>query len=244
MNIWPFRKKIKGLQEAGIMQGFTDWHSHILPGVDDGIPDIEHSLEVLRAYEKMGVKRVWLTPHIMEDYPNEPMKLQERFNELKLAWNGKVELRLAAENMLDSLFEERLKERNLLPIGEDGQHLLVETSYFSPPMNFDELIDEIQHAGYYPVLAHPERYRYMNERDYRELKKNGVLFQTNMTSMVGMYGETARKKAEWMLKQGMLNLVGSDLHRLTSTSKFLTKAPTSKENLEGIVNLALNPQIK
>ena len=176
------------------MQGFTDWHSHILPGVDDGVPDMETALATLRAYEEMGVAHVWLTPHIMEDYPNTTEALRARFAELQEAWKGNVTISLAAENMLDSLFQERLEARDLLTIGNEGTHLLVETSYFNPPMDFDDMIDDIQGAGYYPVLAHPERYRYMNEADYKDLRRRGVLFQINMMSTVGMYGETARGK--------------------------------------------------
>lgn len=244
MGFWPFRRKVEGLREAGLMEGFTDWHSHVLPGVDDGIPDFEKALEVLTAYEKMGVKKVWLTPHIMEDFPNETAALRKRFAELLLEYDGNLELSLAAENMLDSLFEERLENNDFLPLGEDGQYLLVETSYFSPPMNFDELIDGIKSKGYYPVLAHPERYRYMSSDDYLKLKERGVLLQVNMMSLVGMYGESARKKAEWLLKKGMIDLAGSDIHRLSATTRYLEKSPDHRDALESLLNVAQNPTIR
>lgn len=244
MGIWPFKRKIEGLREAGLMENLTDWHSHILPGVDDGIPSMEKALEVLNAYEKMGVSTVWLTPHIMEDFPNETTALREKFSELCLEYDGPIELHLAAENMLDTLFEERLAAGDLLPIGKEGTHLLVETSYFSPPMNFDELIDDIKSAGYYPLLAHPERYRYMKESDYKSLKERGVLFQVNMMSLVGMYGETARKKAEWLLKKGMINATGSDIHRLSATLRYLDKSPDRRDALESILEIAHNPNIQ
>ena len=136
--------------------GFTDWHSHILPVVDDGIKTLEDSIRVLDTFEKLGVKRVWLTPHIMEDYPNSTDELRLRFGELKKAWTGSVELRLASENMIDNLFEERLESGDLLPIGDNGDHLLVETSCFTPPIAFDEVWDKIRRAGYFPVLAIPK----------------------------------------------------------------------------------------
>ncbi|MDE5652719.1 MAG: capsular biosynthesis protein [Muribaculaceae bacterium] len=244
MGFWPFKKRVDGLRESGLMENFTDWHSHILPGVDDGVPDMEKSLEVLAAYERMGVSHVWLTPHIMEDYPNTTDDLRKRFAELCLEYDGHIKLDLAAENMLDSLFEERLAAGDLLPIGEERNHLLVETSYFSPPMNFDDLLDDIMSAGYYPILAHPERYRYMRENDYENLKKRGIIFQVNMMSLVGMYGETARKKAEWLLKKGMINLTGSDIHRLSATSRYLEKSPDNRDALENLLNVAQNPQVK
>ncbi len=243
MGIWPFKKRVATLLKGGIMNGFTDWHSHILPGVDDGVPDMETSLATLRTYEEMGVKRVWLTPHIMEDYPNTPEGLRERFAALQQAWDGKVELRLAAEHMLDSLFRDRLDSRQLMPIGEDGTHLLVETSYFTPPMDFDDMIDGIQSAGYYPILAHPERYRYMNEADYKDLRRRGVLFQINMMSTVGMYGETARGKAEWLLSNGMAELTGTDLHRLSATQRHLDTAPRHRETLDRILSVAAGPKV-
>lgn len=244
MGIWPFKKRIDTLLKGGIMQGFTDWHSHILPGVDDGVPDMETALATLRAYEEMGVAHVWLTPHIMEDYPNTTEALRARFAELQEAWKGNVTISLAAENMLDSLFQERLEARDLLTIGNEGTHLLVETSYFNPPMDFDDMIDDIQSAGYYPVLAHPERYRYMNEADYKDLRRRGVLFQINMMSTVGMYGETARGKAEWLLRNGMAELTGTDVHRLSATRRHLETAPAHRDTLEQIVALARSPRLE
>ena len=104
--MWLF-KKTDRLIDSGMLAGFTDWHSHILPGVDDGIKNMEDSLAVLKRYEEAGIRKIWLTPHVMEDYPNTPEKLRERFSELKEAYTGGIDIRLASENMLDSLFEER-----------------------------------------------------------------------------------------------------------------------------------------
>lgn len=222
--MWLF-KSTKSLKESGIFNGYTDWHSHILPGVDDGVKTMEESIEVLKAYETLGFKRVWLTPHIMEDYPNTTNGLRQRFEELKNNWRGSLDIRLASENMLDSLFEERLVSNDFLPIGEDGNHLLVETSYYTPPMGMDEMLDRVKEIGYFPVLAHPERYRYMDEREYLRLKEKGVLFQMNFVSLVGGYGETARKKAEWLLSKGMIDMTGSDVHRLDHITANITLKP-------------------
>ena len=226
-----------------MFDGFIDWHSHILPGVDDGIKRMSDSLEVLRFYEDLGIRHVWLTPHIMEDYPNTTAELRARFEELKKEWNGKVELHLAAENMLDTLFEERLEAGDFLPIGEDGRHLLVETSYYTPPIGMDELLDKVKSAGYFPVLAHPERYRYMDESDYRKWKERGVLFQTNFISLVGGYGESARKKCEWLLKEGMIDVCGSDIHRLSFFDHCVEQRPKKSSSLEQLIKVAKNPGI-
>ncbi|MBD5358693.1 MAG: capsular biosynthesis protein [Bacteroides sp.] len=241
--MWPF-KSVKKLKDSGMFANFTDWHSHILPGVDDGIPTIEDSIEVLKAYEELGFKRVWLTPHVMEDFPNTPADLKVKFNELQTAWTGNVELKLAAENMLDSLFEQRLEDNDLLPIGDDKSYLLVETSYYTPPMDFENILDKIKAKGYHPILAHPERYRYMEEKDYMRLKNKDVFFQMNFTSLVGGYGDTAKKKAEWLLDKGMINLLGSDVHRLKSTMSMIDFAPSKQKHLNNILRVVNTGEIK
>lgn len=229
---WPFSKKAPSLEESGMFAGMTDWHSHVLPGVDDGIKTMGEALKVLEHFDSLGIDTLWLTPHIMEDYPNKTDDLRKRFEELTGAWKGKLNLRLAAENMLDPLFEERLAARDLLPIGDAGNHLLVETSYFSPPIGFEGIIDSILAAGYYPVLAHPERYVYMQEKDYLALREKGVKFQLNYVSLVGGYGETSRKKSIWMLKKGLIDVAGSDIHRLASNKSLISVRPDKKEHLE------------
>ena len=211
--MWPFRKK-QTLEESGFFRGFTDWHSHILPGVDDGVQTMEEALQILAEYERLGVKEVWLTPHIMEDIPNTTAHLQERFAQLRSAYQGKVILHLAAENMLDNLFEERLTKNDFLPIGNNGDHLLVETSYFNPPMGLRNILLRIKAKGYYPILAHPERYVYMGKNEYKQLKEMGVKFQLNLFSLKGMYGKDVKKKAKHLQKLGMYEYFGTDLHKL------------------------------
>ena len=211
--MWLFRKRTS-LAGSGIFQGFTDWHCHLLPGVDDGVQTMEESLQILSLYEELGVKEVWLTPHIMEDMPNTTAALKVRFEELKAVYQGNITLHLASENMLDSLFEERLEKNDLLPLGKDRKHLLVETSYFNPPMGLSNILLRIKSKGYTPVLAHPERYNYMDEDDYRQLKEMNVKFQLNLFSLVGAHGIEVRKKAEWLLKNGFYDLTGSDTHGL------------------------------
>lgn len=236
--MWLFKDKVASIEESGMLAGLTDWHSHVLPGVDDGIKTMEEALEVLRHFDAKGMETLWLTPHIMEDYPNTTEKLRARFDELQKAWTGNLKLRLASENMLDPLFDERLAARDLLPIGENADHLLVETSYFSPPMGFDGMIDSIMSAGFYPLLAHPERYTYMDETDYKKLKDKGVKMQLNYVSLVGGYGETAKKKSIWLLKNGFIDVVGSDVHRLKSNQTLIAQKPSKKEHLEMLMSAA------
>lgn len=224
--MWFFKKRTS-LAGSGILEGFTDYHSHVLPGVDDGIELLDGALETLEWFEKLGVKSIWLTPHIMEEIPNTSKKLKERFQFLLQHYSGGMALHLAAEYMLDNLFEERLATEDLLPIGEAQKHLLVETSYFNPPMGLNNILLRIKAKGYIPILAHPERYTYMNENDYWRLKGLEIGFQLNLLSLIGAYGPEVQGKAEWLLKNGYYQLCGSDIHRLPFWKESFTKKKIS-----------------
>ena len=223
--MFGFRKK-QTWEQSGFFRGFTDWHCHILPGVDDGVQTMDEALEILAEYERLGVKEVWLTPHVMEDIPNSTDGLRKRFAELQAAYKGKVGLNLASENMLDRLFEERLQKDDLLPWGKDGKHLLVETSYFNPPIGLNNILLRIKAKGYYPVLAHPERYIYMRRDEYERLKSMDIKFQLNLFSLTGLYGKDAQKKANDLLKAGMYDYAGTDLHRWEVLQSLLEKRAT------------------
>ena len=220
--MWPFRKTTT-LAQSGILKGITDCHSHLLPGVDDGVETLDESLRILDTMEKQGVRKVWLTPHIMEDIPNETATLREKFRELEQSYNGTMELALAAEYMMDNLFEERLEKNDLLPLEEGKRYLLVETSYFNPPMGLLSVLQRIQKKGYYPLLAHPERYEYMKMADYKALQQVGVAFQLNIPSLAGMYGRHVQKKAEALQKAGMYTLRGNDTHSLVFFQNLLNE---------------------
>ena len=216
---------------SSLLTNFTDHHSHILPGVDDGVKKMETSLKVLERYEQLGVAEVWCTPHVMEDIPNTTVGLQARFSELCEAYQGPIKLHLAAEYMMDALFEERLEQGDLLKLGDEGNQVLVETSYFTPPMDMDAILRRIKQKGIYPMLAHPERYVYMNKERYKELKNNGIRFQLNLSSVAGAYGSEAKDKALWLLKQNFYNIAGSDLHSSRNIDYWSTRAPRALKQL-------------
>lgn len=213
-----FNRSVK-VSSSGLLEGRTDWHCHILPGVDDGFRNMEDSLAALALYEKAGIREVWLTPHVMEDMPNSTSSLRQRFTDLQVAYGGRLRLHLASENMMDQLFDDRLQEGDLLPLPE--KRLLVETSFFNPPMDMDAILQAVKSKGFFPLLAHPERYMYMDWKRYEELKANGIEFQLNITSLTGAYGSEVKAKAEKMLQAGMYNYSGTDLHRLSSFEHLL-----------------------
>lgn len=216
---------------SSLLTNFTDHHSHILPGVDDGVKKMEVSLKVLERYEQLGIAEVWCTPHVMEDIPNTTEKLQARFAELCEAYQGPIKLHLAAEYMMDALFEERLEQGDLLRLGNEGNQVLVETSYFTPPMDMDSILRRIKQKGIYPVLAHPERYVYMGKDRYTSLKNDGIRFQLNLSSLSGAYGSEAKSKARWILKHDYYNLAGSDLHSLRNMEYWSVRAPRALRKL-------------
>lgn len=230
MGIFDFFRRKQSLLESGVLKGLTDRHSHILFGVDDGVRTIEDSLAVLAYEEEIGIKEVWCTPHIMEDVPNTTEQLRERFAKLQDAYNGPITLHLAAEYMLDTLFEERFKAGDLLTM-EDNT-VLVETSTWNPPADMTGTLRRIQKAGYRPLLAHPERYRYMNEPGYERLHKMGIHFQLNAGSLVGYYGETAMRKSHELLEKGWYSEIGSDCHRLATIQEQYTRETLSKDLLQ------------
>lgn len=219
--MWPFSPSTTTLADSRLLEGATDWHSHILPGVDDGIKTIEETCDTLRTMKEAGVARVYLTPHIMEDVPNTPCALRQHFDRLCEATAGNPdipELILGAENMLDTVFTARLTERDLLPIATrttgHTDTLLVETSFANPPIGLYDILTDILKAGYFPLLAHPERYLYMSENDYKRIKSQGIMLQLNLPSIAGFYGPQVKQRAIHLLKKGMYDFTGSDTHSL------------------------------
>jgi tyrosine-protein phosphatase YwqE len=157
----------------------------------------------------------------MEDVPNTTDDLKQRFSELKAQYKGPIELHLASEYMMDEVFEKHLAEKDFLFHREEGS-ILMETSTWSGPYNFWDMIDRTMRAGYRPVLAHPERYEYMEDKDYSRLHSMGVRLQLNYPSLLGHYGDHVRDKAAKILKNGWYDMAGSDCHRYRSICHLVT----------------------
>ena len=232
-------KPRRSFLESGLLKGAVDQHSHILYGLDDGVKKQEDSLAILRFLEEQGVSEVWFTPHVMEDVPNTTEGIRARFEELKSVYEGGLRLHLAAEYMIDNLFEERLAQRDLLMHGNDT--VLVETSAVAPPINLWEVLETMRKAGYRPLIAHPERYHYMDKDDYTRLDAMGCIFQMNLPSIVGFYGESVRTRAQFLLDKGLYRMVGSDCHRFRAIRAQLEARELKKDTLAKLAPLMGGP---
>lgn len=213
-----FFKRKRPLSEL-FSENFVDIHSHLLPGIDDGAKTMADSLNLIKELSKLGVKNFMTTPHIMgEVYPNTPAIIQQQLKLIRQALEEAamedVKLFAAAEYMLDDRFTALLKKKELLTIHKNM--VLVELSYFNPPLNLKELLFEMQLAGYTPLLAHPERYVFWhnNLNMFEQLKIAGCKFQLNLLSLTKHYGEAVYKTSVHLLKHKMIDYVGTDVHHL------------------------------
>ncbi|MBW7892885.1 MAG: hypothetical protein H3C48_18045 [Chitinophagaceae bacterium] len=222
------------LAESGFFSGFTDYHNHILPGVDDGFRTIAESMEALGYFEALGVQQIIFTPHRMNGVRTSRQELNTAYENLLQEYKGKIQLSLAGEYMLDAGFEGRMTE-GLLAL--EGDKVLVETSYFSPPNNFQELLFMVSVAGYTPVIAHPERYTYMGKRDYQLLKEKGYLLQLNLLSLSGHYGPGVTRKANFLLESGFYDIAGTDIHQLDSFKARISKMKITEKQLTALRRL-------
>jgi len=215
MKLWG--KKESGVFDYGLLG--ADMHSHLLPGVDDGSPDLETSIKLIEGLTALGFKKLITTPHIMQDmYPNKTDDILQRYSILKnhLASAGiNVEIEAAAEYFLDDNLKSLLANKEaLLSFGD--KFVLVEFSMASEPFDFKELLFEMQMQGYQPVIAHPERYVYheRNKEFFGVLKSAGYFFQLNIMALAGAYGKSVNELAKYFIKHQYYELAGTDLHNL------------------------------
>ena len=190
-------------------------HSHLLPGIDDGVKTFEQSLVTIRKLMDVGYEKFVTTPHIMSDsYPNTPAIINEKLTTLKkfLADNKvNVEIEAAAEYYLDEFTMNAVSgDTELLTFGK--KYLLFETNYLSEPYILKDFIFNAQSKGYTLVLAHPERYHYMTMAKAEDLSDRGVLLQVNLLSLSGFYMKPVQKLAERLIESKLINFLGTDCH--------------------------------
>ena len=195
----------------------TDMHCHLIPRVDDGSKCIEESIECLQTLQAVGFNKVIITPHFQYPrFPNDEDDIRHRYEEVKQQAKEQgveIELRgIGGEYRIDSGFQARLDNPRFLKIGD--KYVLVEFSLHQQMMGSDEMIFDLQMKGYDVILAHPERYPYMNINGMRmeQLKNQGVFFQINALSLGGFYGDDAKQRAYDMLERGWVEFMGTDTH--------------------------------
>lgn len=209
----------KSKKEKDIALLTTDIHSHLLPGLDDGVTSLTEAEEIILKLHAIGYRKIITTPHVIHDsFKNTRegilKKLDELTAHLKLK-NIPVTVEAAAEYYLDENLMERLHaDEPLLTFG--NRFLLFETNFLSEPLNLKEFIFLATTKGYKPVLAHPERYMYLSDRlnKIQDLADRGVLLQVNINSLSGYYSKPARVMAEKLVDNGLIHLLGSDCHNL------------------------------
>ncbi len=215
-----------------VYSGFSwlaqDIHSHILPGIDDGSPDIETSLQLLRSLSDAGIHKFICTPHVIGDlYRNTPETINNALSKLRSAIQQSgmtMEISAAAEYMLDDHFMELLRKKEPL-MKLTKNYILTELSYSTAPTKLEEISFEININNYQPLMAHPERYPYYhrNYDAYYRMKELGFLLQVNLLSLTGYYGKTVAKAAKFILENKLADFTGTDLHHFNHL-KVLTDA--------------------
>jgi protein-tyrosine phosphatase len=199
-----------------IPDDYVDIHSHLLPGIDDGASTIEDTVKLLNGLESLGFTKFITTPHIMSDVWNNTKTgiedtLDSTVAQLTIP-TIEDRFRAAAEYMIDAEFRDLFKREPLLTLRDN--YVLVEISYLSAPIQLYDILFELQTCGYKPVLAHPERYNFYHHtlQEYQKLKDAGCLFQLNMLSTTGYYGANVTKAADYLLGNGLIDFIGSDVH--------------------------------
>lgn len=197
-----------------------DFHSHILPGIDDGARTLEESIEIVRSMAGWGFERITCTPHITKKFRNTTGQIKEKFdtlcNELIIN-NINIELRISAEYRLNpETWPDILKSKDLMPI--EGRYILVELpindpsemGYLNPADEFRKVLS----SGLIPILPHPERYFYLSMDDIMRFVDTGVKIQSNYGSIAGIYGPKAQANVKTLLDKGIVSFLATDMHNM------------------------------
>ncbi|WP_373511127.1 tyrosine-protein phosphatase [Persicitalea sp.] len=207
----------KGATVSALRDLKVDMHSHLIPGIDDGSPDIATSLELLRGLWQVGYEKIIITPHIYRDlYPNDSESIKVGLKALTDAMEEQgieITVEAAAEYYIDRHFESLIESDDVLSFGKK-RYVLIEMSFVSISPNLENVVFSLVARGYQPILAHPERYNYLTNQlvFYRRLTNLGCLLQINLLSLVGYYGKSVQNWALALLKAGLISFLGTDLH--------------------------------
>lgn len=208
----------------------VDFHSHLIPGIDDGSKSLEESADIVRFFYSLGVRKMITTPHIsMDYYPNKPEQILLGFNTLKEYISSlgiEMKIEVAAEYMIDDGFPDLIKNGGLLTFGD--KYILIELGGFMLHPEFFNSVFELQSSGYNVILAHPERYSFWfhDKKIYKELKDRDICFQMNLLSLTGYYSSEVNNSARWLIDNKMVDFIGSDVHHFQQKDHLLRAIQT------------------
>ncbi len=214
--MFNFLRKKTESKNSGKLPFQVEVHCHVLPGIDDGSKTLETSIEIIRKLQTMGIRKIIATPHITsETFPNTRETIEASWNRLMPALEKEgidVEVVYSAEYRLDELFDKMHAEKALIPFPKNC--VLIENSFIQPYWALEKLIFDMQTEQLNPIIAHVERYTYYNNdrAKVEGYKKQGCLFQVNLLSFTGYYGLSTRDFALWLLSEGMIDFMGTDVH--------------------------------
>lgn len=223
-----FKKKDRKAEQPLLV----DIHSHLLPNLDDGVKSLEEAGQLIENFHRLGYRKLVTTPHIMADmYRNTPADIMQKCETLNQYLRSKeinIEIQAAAEYYLDEDLYKCLETNGpILTIGKN--YLLFETNFLTEPLNLKEFIFLASTKGYKLILAHPERYLYLNQNFSKasDLLDRGVLFQINISSITGYYSKSVQQMAIALIERGWVHWLGSDCHHLQHV-KLVEEARQSK----------------
>ena len=192
-------------------------HSHLLPGLDDGLKTLDESVAFITELHNLGYSKLICTPHIISDmYPNSPQTILPKLEIVRNALREKnidIDIEAGAEYMVDIEMERYVAAGgDLLIFGNNL--ILIEMSYVGPSPNIEQVIFQLRLKGLQPVLAHPERYNYYHHNFdmYQRFIDLGCHLQVNLLSLLGYYGKPSKLIAEKLIKHQMVSLLGTDMH--------------------------------
>lgn len=218
-----FNKQKLALKDL-LSEGYTDIHSHLIFDIDDGAKTESDTLFLTKSLIDFGTEYFITTPHtiqfVWENSKETILEKHKTSHKILQENNINVGFKVASEYLIDESFVNRFKTETLLTLKDN--YVLIEMSYINAPLQLYEIIFDLQVAGYIPLLAHPERYNfyYNNYAEYQKLKKAGCLFQLNLLSTVGYYGEQVFKVAKKLLAEGMYDFSGTDTHHQNHIKAF------------------------
>lgn len=215
-----------------------DFHSHIVYGVDDGSETLENSIEILKHAEKAGFHSVILTPHYMKNYYEiSADEIQEKINILRRKCeeeNIDINLYQANEIYITNSITDLLN-KDIASAINCSRYVLFELPMNEEPINLIEVIYKLIENNKIPIIAHPERYSFVQKDPNKllELMEHGVLFQANYGSIVGQYGKDVQKTVKLLIKNNFISFLGTDVHK---SGTIYTKMDEVYEELEEIIS--------